>query len=68
MVAIKTETITVRIDPAVRVGLRPAAEKEHRSLAIMVEVMIRDYYGRQGIDASIDKQPLAEYNTNHNLY
>ena len=35
-------------------ALRAAAEKEHRSIANMVAVMIRDYCGRNGI--TIQKQ------------
>ena len=50
MAAVKTETITVRIDPAVKAGLKAAAEQEHRSIANMVEVLIRDYCGRHGIE------------------
>ena len=45
----KTATLTLRIDPAIKDGLRLAAEKEHRSLANMIEVMIRDYCGRNGV-------------------
>lgn len=48
MAAVKTETITVRIEPAVKAGLK-AAEQERRSLANMIEVMIRDYCERNGI-------------------
>lgn len=43
MAASKTATLTLRIDPAIKEGLRLLAEQEHRSLANMVEVMIRDY-------------------------
>lgn len=39
----KTATLSLRIDPGVKEGLRIMAEQEHRSLANMVEVMIRDY-------------------------
>jgi len=49
MAAIKSETITVRIEPAVKVGLKAIAEQERRSLANMIEVMIRDYCERNGI-------------------
>jgi len=50
MAAVKTKTITVRIEPAVKAGLKAVAEQEHRSLANMIEVMIRDYCGRNGIN------------------
>lgn len=43
MTTIKSTTLTLRIDPMIKEGLRLLAEKEHRSLTNMVEVMIRDY-------------------------
>ncbi|MBM3353332.1 MAG: hypothetical protein FJY51_08720 [Betaproteobacteria bacterium] len=43
MPAGKTSTLTFRIAPALKEALRTAAEREHRSIANMVEVMIRDY-------------------------
>jgi len=49
MAATKTATLTFRIDPNIKEALRTAAEREHRSIANMVEVMIRDYCGRNGI-------------------
>ena len=49
MAAIKSETITVRIEPAVKEGLKAMAEQERRSLANMIEIMIRDYCGRNGV-------------------
>ncbi|MCB1759382.1 MAG: ribbon-helix-helix protein, CopG family [Gammaproteobacteria bacterium] len=49
MVAIKSETITVRIEPAVKEGLKAMAEQERRSQANMIEIMIRDYCKRNGI-------------------
>jgi hypothetical protein len=47
--AIKSETLTVRIEPTVKEGLKAMAEKERRSLANMIEIMIRDYCGRNGV-------------------
>jgi len=44
----KTTTLTFRIEPGLKDALRMAAEREHRSIANMVEVMIRDYCGRNG--------------------
>jgi hypothetical protein len=43
MTSTKPTTLTLRIDPMIKEGLRLLAEKEHRSLTNMVEVMIRDY-------------------------
>jgi len=45
----KTSTLTFRIVPALKEALRTAAEREHRSIANMVEVLIRDYCGRNGV-------------------
>lgn len=45
----KTTTLTFRIEPALKDALRAVAENEHRSIANMVEVMIRDYCGRNGV-------------------
>lgn len=50
----KTSTLTFRIEPALKEALRAAAEQEHRSIANMVAVMIRDYCGRN--DVTIPRQ------------
>ncbi len=52
----KTSTLTFRIEPALKEALRIAADREHRSIANMVEVLIRDYCGRNGI--AIPEQAL----------
>jgi len=49
MASTKTATVTFRINPAVKEALRTAAAREHRSIANMVEVLIRDYCGQSGI-------------------
>ena len=49
MPSTKTATLTFRIDPALKEALRTAAQQEHRSIANMVEVLIRDHCVRQGI-------------------
>jgi len=41
----KLTTPTYRIERSLKV----AAEREHRSIANMVEILIRDYCGRNGI-------------------
>ncbi|NCC29927.1 MAG: ribbon-helix-helix protein, CopG family [Gammaproteobacteria bacterium] len=46
----KTTTLTVRIQPAAKEELRNMAEREHRSLANMIEVMIRAHCGQHGIE------------------
>lgn len=49
MKEIKSTTLTVRIHPEVKEGLRAVAEQERRSLANMIEVMIREYCERNGV-------------------
>ncbi len=49
MASVKTATLSFRIDPGLKEALRTAAVREHRSIANMVEVLIRDYCGRAGI-------------------
>lgn len=39
----KTTTLTFRIEPELKDALREAADREHRSIANMVEVLIRNY-------------------------
>jgi len=39
----KTATLNLRIDPALKEALRTAAHLEHRSIANMVEVLIRQH-------------------------
>ena len=51
MAETKSTTLTVRIQPGVKEGLRAAAEQERRSLANMIEIMILDYCTRKGIAA-----------------
>ena len=50
MASAKTDTLTFRIEPHLKEALRTAAQREHRSIANMVEVLIRDYCDRNGIE------------------
>lgn len=43
MVAKKTATLNLRIDPYLKEALRTAALQSHRSIANMVEVLIREH-------------------------
>ena len=43
MATAKTTTLTFRIEPELKEELRTAAAQEHRSIANMVAVLIRDY-------------------------
>ena len=49
MVARKTALLNLRIDPGIKEALRQAAEREHRSIANMVEVIVRRHCEAAGI-------------------
>jgi hypothetical protein len=48
-VAIKTATLTVRIEPGLKSLLKKAAETEHRSIANMIEVLIKRHADENGL-------------------
>jgi hypothetical protein len=45
----KISTLNLRINPAIKDAVREAAAREHRSVANMVEVLIRRYCDQAGI-------------------
>ena len=49
MATTKTTTLMLRLDPAVKQGLRLIAARERRSLANMIEVMTREYCRQHGV-------------------
>ncbi len=49
MAITKTATLTVRLDPSLKEAIRTAAQAEHRSIANMIEVMIREHCEKNGI-------------------
>ena len=49
MATSKTATLTLRIEPEIKQALQRAAELEHRSIANMVEVLIREHCRVKGI-------------------
>ena len=58
----KTTTLTFRIEPNIKEALCTAADRDHRSLANMVAVMIREHCARVGIPIQ-DKQAATEPET-----
>ena len=68
MAASKTETLPVRIEPAVTEGLKTMAEQERRGIANGIEVMIRAYCGRNGIAIPEQMQPLPEHDSKPHLH
>ena len=59
MANVKTATLSFRIEPGLKEALRTVAEQEHRSIANMVAVMIRDYCGRNGVTIAKTGVPAA---------
>ncbi len=49
MATTKTATLTIRVEPNLKEALRTAAQSEHRSIANMIEVMIREHCEKNGI-------------------
>ncbi len=55
----KDETLSIRTSAEIKLLLRIAAEKEHRSIASMMEVLILNYAHEHGLkaDAAQGKPP-----------
>ena len=45
----KSETLNLRVSPAFKQVLKEAADREHRSMVNMLEVLVGDYCDRKGI-------------------
>jgi hypothetical protein len=45
----KTATLNLRIDPRIKEAARVAALREHRSIANLIEVLIRQHCASKGI-------------------
>ena len=46
----KTATLNLRTSPPLKEGIKIAANKEHRSIANMIEMLIRKHCNDSGID------------------
>jgi len=62
MPKIKTATLNLRIDPRVKEGIRIAADKDHRSIANMVEMLIRRHCASSGIGIPEQNELFPEKN------
>lgn len=49
MAKTKVSTLNLRITPSIKAAVREAAAREHRSVANMVEVLIRRHCDQSGI-------------------
>ena len=59
----KVSTLNLRIEPGVKEAVREAAAREHRSVANMVEMLIRRHCAEAGI-AVPDQSRLSPGNSN----
>ncbi len=57
MARTKISTLNLRIDPGVKAAVQKAAAREHRSVANMVEVLIRRHCDQAGISIA-ETDPL----------
>ena len=62
MVSRKTTTLNLRVDPAIKDAIRAAAHREHRSIANMIEILIRRHCDVVGITIP-EQQALFEDDT-----
>ena len=45
----KTTTLNLRVDPAIKEAVKEAANREHRSVANMIELLIRQHCAKESI-------------------
>ena len=50
MAKTKISTLNLRVNPAIKDAVREAASREHRSVANMIEVLIRRHCDQEGIN------------------
>ena len=60
MARTKISTLNLRIEPGIKQAVREAAAREHRSVANMVEVLIRRHCSEAGIPVQEQNEPVAE--------
>ena len=55
----KVSTLNLRVSPSIKAAVREAAAREHRSVANMVEMLIRRHCDSSGITIpeQLDKRP-----------
>lgn len=58
----KTTTLNLRVDPSIKEAIKVAANREHRSVANMIELLIRKHCEQEGI--SIPEQQAIFVDSN----
>jgi hypothetical protein len=62
MPAKKTATMNLRVDPTIKEAVRIAANREHRSIANMMEILIRQHCKQHGISIPEQSEMFDEQN------
>jgi len=57
----KNETLTIRTTAEIKDLLRQAADREHRSLASMIEVLVMEYAKKSKLQPSVSAQSTEEH-------
>ena len=58
----KTTTLNLRVDPAIKEAIKVAAIREHRSVANMIEILIRNHCELEGISISEQQELFGDSN------
>lgn len=45
----KTEVLSIKTTPEIKLALKSIGEREHRSMANMLETLVMDYFARNGL-------------------
>lgn len=67
MAKTKISTLNLRIEPRLKAAVKAAAVREHRSVANMIEVLIRRHCDQSGIkipEQSVTNNDLSARNSN----
>lgn len=62
MAATKTATLNLRINPVLKEAARIAAMKDHRSVANLIEILIRKHCEAEGIPVPEQQEMFGEEN------
>ena len=62
MVKKKTATLNLRVDPLIKEAISDAAERQHRSIANMVEILIRDHCKAEGFPVPVQANLFGKDN------
>jgi len=56
----KTATLNLRVDPLIKEAIRDAADRQHRSIANMVEILIREHCKAEGFPVKLQSHLFGE--------